>query len=543
MKTVTIGIYPPERLQKEKPLLEFLQDLYSVRFESCSGPEGSFASIILFGATPGDAAVFTRSGHRCLLFATEGARVSSAAEVSFPKSNRLPHFFWGKAVRDDHNSVIHPIALQNGDAVVAQRGEDAIWACRQAGAGSIEIIGFEPPRFAEGEYPHTHFQRDNFVRLLPLIQFVRQFSPWQRPGLRANLMFDDPNLHRKTYGYVRYPELVRHARAVNYHASFATVPFDGWYIDRGAAALFRENADRISLLVHGNNHTFAELAQPYRNGERFASMAQALQRIRRMEQRSGVHVSRVMAAPHGGCSLEMADVLLKLGFEGASISRWSLMHHNPGHTWYPTFGFNIGEFLGPAFPIIPRFKLAKEREMDIFLMALLERPIIMVGHHDDLREGLQILEYFATRINSLGTVRWLDTESIARSNFCTHTSGDSLHIKTYSRRVRVTIPPGINWLCLHKAWNSAAPQEDLEIVNPGNNGAQRIPAYAGEPIPVSAGEVEIQAVLSDAIDPHTVPVRRTSLWGVTRRAYCEIRDRSLPFVEKFKGRGKIPVQE
>ena len=73
--------------------------------------------------------------------------------------------------------------------------------------------------------------------------------------------------------------------------------------------------------------------------------------------------------------------------------------------WYPALiGFNIAEILGDAFPIIPRFKLAYEREVDIYLAALLEKPIIVVGHHDDLKEGLGIMSDFAQRINSVGEV-------------------------------------------------------------------------------------------------------------------------------------------
>src|SRR3712207_7699471 len=49
---------------------------------------------------------------------------------------------------------------------------------------------------------------------------------WTPAPLRAAIMFDDPNLHWKSYGYIIYPELVEHAKEHNYHAVFATVPLD-----------------------------------------------------------------------------------------------------------------------------------------------------------------------------------------------------------------------------------------------------------------------------------------------------------------------------
>src|SRR5207237_9240552 len=99
--------------------------------------------------------------------------------------------------------------------------------------------------------------------------------------------------HWKSYGYVRFGEVARHAGEHNYHASFATVPFDAWYVHSPTASLFRENKKTLSLLVHGNNHTHAELTQSYGDGQSNALMAQALQRIGQLERRSRLEIARV----------------------------------------------------------------------------------------------------------------------------------------------------------------------------------------------------------------------------------------------------------
>src|SRR6266480_3662974 len=101
-------------------------------------------------------------------------------------------------------------------------------------------------------------------------------------------MFDDPNLHWRSYGYIHYPELVDHARRHNYHACFATVPMDSWYAHPKTASLFRENRTRVSLLIHGNDHTYYELAVARSDESRQALAAQALRRIERLERLSAV---------------------------------------------------------------------------------------------------------------------------------------------------------------------------------------------------------------------------------------------------------------
>ena len=52
-------------------------------------------------------------------------------------------------------------------------------------------------------------------------------------------------------------------------------------------------------MIHGNDHTKRELGQPYSDTQRMSLVQESLARIERLEKRSGVNISRVMAAPHG----------------------------------------------------------------------------------------------------------------------------------------------------------------------------------------------------------------------------------------------------
>src|SRR5258706_1519091 len=129
--------------------------------------------------------------------------------------------------------------------------------------------------------------------------------------MRACFMFDGPNLHWGSYGYIPYRELAKLAHARNFHVALATVPLDSWYVHRSTAALFRANTQRLSLLFHGNDHLRSELGQDRDRNASVGLLAQSLKRIAGAERRSGLSFSRVMAPPHGACKPEILDAMLE----------------------------------------------------------------------------------------------------------------------------------------------------------------------------------------------------------------------------------------
>jgi hypothetical protein len=343
-------------------------------------------------------------------------------------------------------------------------------------------------------------------------------------------MFDDPNLHWKSYGYVKYHELVRHARDHNYHVSFATVPMDSWYVHPETAALFRENKDRLSLLIHGNDHTYFELTEARTEVSRQALAAQALRRIERLERLSGLEVSRMMAAPHGAYNHEIASSLLRTGFEAACISRSALISRNPHVRWPITLGLNPAEFLGIGLPAIPRFYFRWDQTYTLFA-AFLGQPIIPVGHHDDLAAGLGLFGQLGGLINSVGDVQWTDMKSISQSNFCTFREPNVLHVKMYSRKIRLRVPDGCTEISFDRPWLSGNCGEGLRLRRAGVAG-RTLNSYDGEPISVREGdEIEIGSIHPNMIDPYTVPISRSPAWAIARRQLCECRDRLRPTVD------------
>jgi hypothetical protein len=350
-------------------------------------------------------------------------------------------------------------------------------------------------------------------------------------------MFDDPNLHRPTYGHIDFAKLGRHAESNNYHASIATIPLDSWYVNSAAAALFREHEARMSLLIHGNDHVNNELAREIPNRTRERMVKQALKRVARLEHASGVEVCRVMAPPHGACSEKALSAMAIAGYEGATISRGSLYHHNRSARWIRTVGMRPCDIIA-GLPVFPRFRVSWDCQNAILVAALLRQPIIPVGHHQDAAEGLELFSALADFVNSLGAVRWASPGQIARSHFSQRINANCLEIRMYTRRIEVAAPAGVDRLTVRRLWVGESAQKPLlflvggrEVFAEQEGGAFTISVEAGDQVSIS-----LRPDFSEATDEDWFNTVKP--WPIIRRFITETRDRLAPTIRDWTRKSK-----
>jgi hypothetical protein len=531
-----IGVFPSEAFERHERLLGAVAEICGVAFVQGHEVDSRlYDAGLLFGASRVEAVAVARSGLRCLAFigGSPSAVRSASSNVRLSSTPYLPPALRGMGLPDPSVVKVCGLDRESGDEVVAQKGEDVLWIHRRVGTSRMDLLATDPPALSASDYLFARFQDHDWFSLLPLLHFAREVSGWTLPPSRACFMFDDPNLHWNTYGYVRYAEMAADAKAHNYHVSFATVPMDGWYVHQSTARLFRENRDRLSLLVHGNNHTHFELHRTLRADRQRALAAQAMTRTERLERVSGVAVSRVMAAPHGACSHDMAKALLQAGFDAACISRGSLMARNPGVTWPVSVGLHPAEAFGGGLPVIPRSSIRADSETHVRLALFLGQPAIPVGHHDDLRGGLDPLRRIARRINSAGNVLWTNMTEIALMNYMSRRKQDVLHVRMYSRQIRVQVPSGVTQLLIERPWLSDGYAERL-TAREGPAEPATHDLVAGQHVPVLSGsDVTIRSIHPEAINPHDVRALPTRVHVMVRRHLCEGRDRLRPTLDRW----------
>jgi hypothetical protein len=162
------------------------------------------------------------------------------------------------------------------------------------------------------------------------------------------------------------------------------------------------------------------------------------------------------------------------------------------------------------------------------LAAFLKQRLILRGHHQDLKNGIELLDQHARLINSLG-VSWANLGDLSRTNFCWRLEGRTFTVKALGNKLTVQLPEAATNLIIE------SPRED-------SRSAWKISGLNGNPLVTLTGEIaplprqrnaEI-SIESLPAQPAVVERVRSGLAGraVVRRVLSEARDRLLPLGAK-----------
>ena len=522
----------------QRRTLAAVEQLFPVHFEASPTTAGADGALLV-GALAHDDAAGVPSLR--LPGADSGAAVPESpgtpgpADVSFPAVDGVPRPLQGRSV-EEREDPPGP-SPQQGDEPLAVRAGRVVWwrvaACREQLASAYPLASL-----AESRPLRDQLRAGRLMGLLPLLALVRRVlaDELDPPPLRASFVFDDPNLHRPTYGYVRFSQLADHAARHGYHVAFATVPIDGWLADRATSALFASRRADISLVMHGNDHVARELDRARTESDAQTTIAQAMRRIDALERRSGVPVDRVMTPPHGACSREALHAMFRLGVEAVSVAPaypWNESRASAeiAAEWHPT------ELVAGGIPVLPRFHMHGPRE-ELALRALLGQPLIVYGHHEDLADGPDVLDAIAEDLDAMGETSWMPLAEMARHSHVVRRLGDTLVVFMHSRRASVQVPAGVERVRVLVPEPDGGSELD-RVACGGESASLRFASGWGRAPAMEASggrTIEITTHAADALDPRRVPAPRPRLWPLIRRAATEGRDRLAPQVRALARR-------
>jgi len=412
---------------------------------------------------------------------------------------------------------------RGNEDVLATTGSEAVWTVSR-GPVPVHHVRSTLPELRADEVLYALLTKRQ-LSAVAVVQFLREASgtyDLHAAPLRASYLFDDPNLRWRSYGFIDYEHLVRHADEHGYHAAMAMIPLDAGWPHRPTADLFRRRSDRLSLIVHGNDHTKAELLATHEDHTAQSIAAQAVRRIRRFERRCGLSVDRVMAPPHGLCSMSMTRALGSVGFDALTA-----IHPLPWTERPPAepclAGWRPGDFVGGC-AVIPRIPLGSSAA-DLGLRAFLDHPLVVYGHHDDLADGLDALAETAATINRLGEVRWTSVGEIVAGNFEQRLDGDHLRVRPFAREIRLPIDPEVATLTIEHPGDSV---DDGSLLGFSiDAAASRLAFGVRLPLPEHGRKVlQIRLRGANDVDPDLVPAPAWRPWPKLRRVVTEMRDRA-----------------
>jgi hypothetical protein len=538
-------VAPTESYDRLKRLFDALAEYFAVTFVPRSlGSFDRLDGLILPGTTREWAVAAARFGLPCyaaLVPATRPVAVGSET-VRFADCTSLPAVLRNQSLQELEHREVMALRPEAGEQVLASKAGHAVWLHRQEAAQGVHLVSLEPPALGTTGFLSDYLDGNRFLSLLPLLHFLRELPggmQWQAPPLRACFVFDDPSLHWPSYGCIRFSELAKHAAAHNYHAAIATIPLDAWWVDGRVAGLFRSHSSRLSLLIHGNEHTWREMARPGGKTESLAMLGEALRRVQSLEVRHGLEVCRVMEAPHGMVSCELFDGLIALGYEAALVTTRQFLQCNPSKPCPAAIGLDSVECLPGGLGGIPRIVMSPRWKTEAVLAAFLGQPVVIAGHHHDVRDGLATLAEMAATVNGLGPVEWRDLGQIARMHYLTKREGDQLRVRVGSRRVVVQVPAGVQSITVERSWLNNGDAEPLAITAAGAGATMhRVLGNSRERIPVSAPSiVELISPAPTALRLPDAPVAPRRIWPILRRVLTEVRDRAYPYWPRFVRRG------
>jgi len=526
-----VGVFPASGLDSRPLLFAALGQAFPrVAFEGRpAGSRSGLDALIDFGGGD-EAAAAAAAGIPALAAAAPEGAAGSPAAVKIASDDVDPRLR-GRTLGDKHLAAA---PLDNPEGVVLASVEGTpIWTRR----GLLDRIAVAPAELDQGEPLRARFGRHRALALLPIIELLRSLGgedDWSPPPLRAAFVLDDPNLHWPSYGYLSLPRLADHADRHGYHLALAMIPLDARLSHPAAASLLRRHHS-LSLTVHGNDHFGPELGSAASDPEALAVASQALRRIDAFERRTGISVSRLMVPPHEACSEAMARALVRTGFDAITMTRpypwlessWLAAPAAAG----PLVGWWPADSAPGLPPVLLRHPLAPPlySPAEVTLRAYLDQPLILYGHHDDLRDGLDLLAERAAEVSGLGEVRWASLGEIAAANYSVRQDGELLRLRPHSRRLVVEVPEGTSHLVVE-----ATGHDPREAVRSGPRGVA-----LGEPFPVTGGErLELSLRSPHAVSPAVTGPPRHRIRRVARRFAGEAHDRLTPALARLP-RGRL----
>lgn len=251
--------------------------------------------------------------------------------------------------------------------------------------------------------------KDFFLELIPPLMFINYAYKPTRSKC-ACLIIDDPTL-KERYGFLNFRKLLHVMDTIDFVSTIAFIPWNYTRTKKEISCLFKERADRLSLCIHGCDHTQGEFANHDLSILELKAKT-ALARMVEHERLTGIPFAPIMVFPQGMFSTNAMLALKEHNFLAA-------VNTEPNPIDIKT-ALTVTDFLGlyiSKYHEHPLFIRRKPEYLEDFAFDIFQgRPALLVAHHYDIND--QLFD-FITKINSLNEIKWGSLEGIV-DNYCSN---------------------------------------------------------------------------------------------------------------------------
>jgi len=271
-----------------------------------------------------------------------------------------------------------------------------------------------------------------FSQLVPSLMFLKYVFKdkcWHNKNRYANFIIDDLLL-KESYGFLSYRHLLRAMDKHNFSSTIAFIPWNYNRTDRGVGLLFKDRADRLSICVHGCDHTKNEFGikdvKCLNNKIRLAT-----KRMKFHEQLTGISFDKVMIFPKGIFSRQAMKMLKCNNYLGAVNSSSIPNDENRSKVLKLSDYLDIAIMKYENFPLFLR-KYPGEM-IDFAFDLFLGKPLLFVEHHLFFKEGYEEIAKFIQKINSIEkNIQWRRLGEIFKNiNLKKRISDENIYCKIY----------------------------------------------------------------------------------------------------------------
>jgi hypothetical protein len=267
----------------------------------------------------------------------------------------------------------------------------------------------------------THFDvKKRFAGAVPVVMYLKwSFGDvcWTTSETNACLIIDDPLL-RPRYGFLDFGELLQLANKQTFATTIAFIPWNWQRTNRDTVAAFQQNSGKLSICVHGCDHTRSEFAA--RSADLLdRKLKTAKRRMQSLLNKTALDHDDVMVFPQGVFSPEAVSALKRNGFVAAVNTEVAPADDASNET-------TLADLWSVAIVRYGGFSIYSRRYIDhgienFAFDGILGKPCFVAGHHDLFRDhGSELTEF----LRQLASLRW---------KLCWRTLGDAV-CRSYSIR-------------------------------------------------------------------------------------------------------------
>lgn len=282
--------------------------------------------------------------------------------------------------------------------------------------------------------------REHFCSAVPVAMYLKwAFTDicWRGAEIRACLIVDDPLL-KPRYGFLRFNDALELMESHNFTTTIAFIPWNWRRTNHQTVRQFQLHNDRLSLCVHGCDHTAGEFAARS-TAELNRRIKTAGQRMESLSQRTSLPYDKIMVFPQGAFSPEAGHALKLNGFV-AAVNTEVAPSGGAGNETKIADLWDIAIMKYGTFPIFTRRYLTHGIENFAF-DALLGKPCLMVAHHEVFKAQARELREFIGRLNSLKwNLRWCSLGDAISHSFKIRKDGQRRAIQMYAARLVIENP-------------------------------------------------------------------------------------------------------